>query len=238
MIIAALFLFLLGYCGYLIFPIYKAMQIADETVAKNVVYEQHPIEPESYILVAGDSSAAGVGAVDPRDSIAGRLGQRYPKADLVNLGVSGAKLSDLIEVLRAQKGHYDIVLLQIGANDVTHFTGYEKVKDGIAEVLKLAHKLGTKVVLLTSGDIGKTPIFHWPLSSVMSSRTLGVRDIFLEASAKYSNVSYLDLFYELKKNPDVKNVKEFYSPDFFHLSGNGYEVYYSYVQKALDGGKD
>lgn len=223
--------FLAIYLIYLYYPIYRASQLADETINRTVPYEQHPANPNLRILVAGDSSAVGVGAIDPKFSIAGRLGQKFPDADLLNLGVSGAKISDLLNVLKNQKQHYDVILLQIGANDVTHFSSYATIRQGIAEVLSLSDQLGTKTILLTSGDLGVIPIFHWPLSWIMTDRTKKVRDIFLEESGKYSSVSYIDLFYELKRKKT--NFSNAYAPDSFHLNGDGYEVYYQFVEKAL-----
>jgi len=223
--------FLIIYLICLYYPIYRASQIAEKTIAHNIPYEQHPHNPSMYILVAGDSSAAGVGAITPKESIAGRLGQKYPDADLLNIGVSGAQIEDLLNVLKTQKKHYDLILLQIGANDVTHFSSYQTIRKGITEVLAISDQLGTKTVLLTSGDLGVIPIFHWPLSWIMTDRTRKVRDIFVEESSKYNSVSYIDLFYELKRNR--VNLTNSYAPDSFHLNEKGYEVYYHFVEEKL-----
>lgn len=219
---------------YLLYPIYTATKKADKQLESNVVFEQHPVNPTMHILVVGDSSAAGVGALDPKESIAGRLGQHYPNADLVNAGFSGAKVKDLIGVLQKQKGkHYDLILIQIGGNDITHFVAVDDIKKDIEEVLTLANQLSDRTILLTSGDIGKIPIFHWPLNTIMTSRTKQVRQIFMDAIAKHKNMSYIDLFYLLKKDPKLKDFSPYYSPDSFHLSGAGYGVYYFYLERAL-----
>jgi lysophospholipase L1-like esterase len=229
-----LILALVVYLIYLAYPVYMALKRADGVVESNHPYEQHPANPTMRILVAGDSSAIGVGAIDPAKSIAGRLGRRYSNADLTNIGVSGAKVNDLLNALQKQKDHhYDLLILQIGANDITHFISLESIKADMAEVLKISNQISDKTIVLTSGDLGRIPIFKWPINVLMTQRTKAVRQIFLEEIAKHPNMSYVDLFYLLKKDPSRKNFDPYYSPDQFHLNDNGYGIYYHYLEEKL-----
>ncbi len=77
-------------------------------------------------------------------------------------------------------------------------------------------------------NMGNAPVFHWPLSTIITDRTLKVRE-----TAKNKVVSYIDLFKNRKDDPSVKNFKKYYSPDMFHLSGDGYGIWYFYLQKEL-----
>jgi lysophospholipase L1-like esterase len=81
--------------------------------------------------------------------------------------------------------------------------------------------------------MGAAPVFHWPLSDIITDRTLNVRAIFIEEVAKNKSVSYVDLFKNPKDDPFVKYPEKFYAQDKFHLTGDGYGVWYLDVQKKL-----
>ena len=233
MLILIFFLWFL-YLSYLAYPIYQAFSLSNSLIAHTVAFEQHPSNPTKQILVAGDSSAVGLGASNPKETIAGRIGQQFPDWDITNLGVSGANLKDLLHVLRRQdKKHYDLIVLQIGGNDITHFTPYETIRSELAKVISLSSKLSSKTIILTAGNIGSAPVFNWPLSAIITDRTLNVREIFIDEVAKNKTISYVDLFKDSKDDPFVKYPKKYYAQDLFHLTGDGYGVWYLDVQKLL-----
>ncbi|MBA3815836.1 MAG: hypothetical protein H0X29_04815 [Parachlamydiaceae bacterium] len=233
-IILILFLFFIFYIFYLIFAIHQSISNSEKIINNTIPYEQHPPNPEIYILVAGDSTAVGVGATENVKSTAGRLGTQFPNADISNIGVSGAKLKDLLLVLQKQQSkNYNLLVLQIGANDITHFTSYNSVRNELSEILALASEFSAKIILLTSGDIGRAPVFHWPFSRIMTARTLKVREIFIEEASKYKKVSYVDLYLDRSEDPFEKDLKKYYASDSFHLTDDGYGVWYFFVQKHL-----
>ncbi len=233
-IILIVFYCIAFYILFLTYSIYQSINISQKIISTTVPYEQHPPNPEIYILVAGDSTAVGVGAIENINSVAGRLGTQFPKADISNIGVSGAKLKDLLLMLQEQKiKNYNLVVLQIGANDITHNTPYDIIRKELSEILSLTSKLNSKVIIFTSGDVGRARVFRWPLSSIITSRTLKVREIFIEEASKYKNVSYVDLYLDRNDDPFEKNLKKYYAPDSFHLTGDGYGVWYFFIQKQL-----
>jgi lysophospholipase L1-like esterase len=221
------------YLLFLIYPIYRAIHISEKIIAATVPYEQHPLHPNKFILVAGDSTATGVGAIDNKESIAGRLGKQFPDADITNLGVSGARLKDLLTLLQKQTQHYDLIVLQIGGNDIVHLTSYQEIRQQLAQIIALSQNLSSKTIVLTAGNIGRARTFRWPLSAIITARTLHVRDIFIEEIAKYPTVYYVDLFKNPQEDPFEKDLKTYYAPDSFHLTGAGYGAWYSALQKYL-----
>ncbi len=207
----------------------SAISQSVDMIAHTVPYEQHPPSPNIKILVAGDSTAAGVGAPSAQ-SIAGRLGADLPAADIVNIGVSGIRLAALKENLAMHKdGNYDVLVLQIGANDVTGRTPYEDIRVELSDVLTLANTIASSTVVLTSGNIGLSPVFHFPVSSYLSERTREVRNIFMTEIAKHDNITYVDLFKERKDDVFLTDIKRYYATDLFHPSGEGYGVWYQEV---------
>ena len=222
---------LIAYSAYLFFSIYQTMKIAEKLVANTRPYEQHPQNPDKYILVAGDSTALGVGALNMHESTAGRFGEQFPNADITNLGMNGAMLKDLLITLQNQKNeHYDLIVLQIGANDITHLTSYDAIQEELSKILFLSNKISPKTILLTSGNIGAAPVFHWPLSTYLTARTLNVRNIFKDEASKFKSVFYIDLYKDTKDDPFIKDPERHYAPDSFHLSGDGYEIWFKEIK--------
>ena len=229
-------IFLISYSLFVAYPIYRAIKISEQMIARVKPYEQHPLVPKQTILVTGDSTAVGVGALDNQESIAGRLGQQFPQADITNLGVSGARLKDLIPILKSQKESfktYDLLMIQIGANDITHFTPYATIHEQLLEVIALAEQLSKKTLILTCGNMGGARVFRWPLSFIMRERTLKVRTLFQQVISNRVKVFYIDLFKDKKNDPFEKDLKKYYAPDLFHLTGAGYGIWYLAVAKQL-----
>lgn len=226
-IAAALLFAVLGYGFYVWRTIARSIDISLGLIKVAKPYEQHPASPSMRILVAGDSTAVGVGSA-PEFSIAGRIGKDEPNADITNIGVSGQRLEGLLIKLSTQKGNsYDLVVLQIGANDITGRTAYSDIQARLAQALTDARALAPKVVVMTSGDVGLAPVFKWPLSAYLSARTRAVRDIFITEASRHLGVTYVDLFAEKKDDVFLTDIPRYYAPDFFHPSAEGYGVWYS-----------
>jgi lysophospholipase L1-like esterase len=235
-IVSILLVVVVAYVFFLIYPIYHSTQVSKKLIAEAVAYQQHPAHATMHILVAGDSTAVGVGTTDSQYSTAGRLGQQFPQADITNIGVSGYRLADVIPLLQAQQkngNHYDLILLQIGANDVTHLTGKSLVTAEAATVFALCNTLASKTIVLTAGNMGLSSVFHWPFSAIMTSRSLMVRSIFMAAAAQYPTIHYIDLFETKENDPFEKDSQRYYAPDHFHLTNDGYGIWYSDIQKLL-----
>lgn len=226
-ICALLFLVVLVYAIFLWNSVRRAIAMSVVIEASTVAYEQRPANSTMRILVAGDSTAVGVGARS-EDSIAGRIGKKYPRAEITNLGVSGLRLAGLKEKLSSRgENTYDLVLLQIGANDITGRTPYAGIRRTLGEVLHVADGLGARVIVMTAGNVGFSPVFRWPLSAYMTARTREVRTIFMSEIAKHPKAYYVDLFEEKKEDTFSKDITRYYAPDFFHPSGEGYGVWYA-----------
>jgi lysophospholipase L1-like esterase len=225
---------LLAYLVFLAYPVYHSTHISQSLIQRAVPYEQHPSVPTMRILVVGDSTAVGVGTMDNHDSTAGRLGKQFPTADITNVAVSGYRLADVVAVLQKQHGtHYDLLLLQIGANDVTHFTPATSVAQQLSQILTVCSELSNKTILLTAGNIGLSHVFHWPLSAIITRRTRLVRSIFIKTVAQYPTVAYVDLFKNKKDDIFETDIARYYVADHFHLTDDGYGIWYQYIQKFL-----
>ena len=196
-------------------------------------FEQTPQTPQLSFLVVGDSTAFGTGTTDNRESVAGRLGADFPTALVQNKGVNGKKTAALAHELKEEKEHFDLTVIQIGGNDIIRFTDTEMLRRDIGEVLALAKIKGDRVVLLTSGDVGKAPFFPPLLNWFWSARTADVRDIF-QSESKKQGVVYVDLLAAKVSDLFLTDIARYYSADLLHPSGEGYGVWYAEMKKVLE----
>jgi lysophospholipase L1-like esterase len=149
---------------------------------QNVRFERMVSENESSrILILGDSSAEGVGASQPSNTIAGYFGSAYPHATIVNRGRSGARVQELASQLEPFVGQeFNLVVVLVGANDVMANSQPSGVESALRSVLQTARKVSAHVVLLMPADPGKLPAFRNSpeLSRILSARTDVLFEIF------------------------------------------------------------
>ncbi len=188
------------------------------------------------ILVAGDSTGVGTGADDSRYGTPGRLGNDFSEADIENISENGLKIEGLVKKLESlsSENHYDLILIQIGANDIVSLTPLKKVKEDLSLLMNLATEKGERIIVLTSGNIGLSPIFRSPLSEIISKRTLSVREIFMNEIALHENVKYVDLFKNAEEDIFLTDIDKYYASDYYHPSKDGYGVWYEEIRKKLD----
>lgn len=185
------------------------------------------------ILVAGDSTAVGTGTVDPNQSIAGRLARDFPKATIVNLGGNGLRTGGVAEHLAAYgSGRADFVLLQTGGNDILHFTPLPMLRSNLKRLLQTARGISDHVIVMPAGNVGLAPIFPLPMNWAYTHRARAVRRLFQEVAAEEGGM-YVNLFSERKDDVFLTDPPRYYSPDFLHPSGDGYEVWYRTLRKTL-----
>ena len=199
-----------------------------------VPFSRVDLESTQRILIIGDSTAVGTGAESPEVSIAGRVGQSFPDAEITNLGVNGVKTQELIERLEKIKDQrYQLIMVHIGGNDIVRFTNLAELTASIASVLDLATTLADNVTLTTTGNMGTAKLLPWASRGLYESRTRKVRTIFKAASEK-RGVLYVDLFREKPVDPFAMDPAKFYAADIFHPSGEGYEDWYKIIYRTLE----
>ena len=115
-------------------------------VERSRAFEQHPNHPRLQILILGDSTAVGTGVSDPRGSIAGLFGMDFPDADIQNNGVNGMRVQGLEKNFPSfPKQSFDLVLLQIGANDITKGTPLPEFSASLSSIFYQAKNIGRQL---------------------------------------------------------------------------------------------
>ncbi|MFO0704948.1 MAG: GDSL-type esterase/lipase family protein [Candidatus Andersenbacteria bacterium] len=199
------------------------------------------IDPQAdfSMLVIGDSGAFGVGAATPGESIIGKFGTAHPTISLENRGHNGDRVADLLETFQPASAapgkttqRYDLLLIQIGGNDVTHFTNLQQLEKDLGTLLDRAKMVSDHVYVLTSGDFVTAPLFPWPINYLFSWRYHRVRDLFLKTVPAHG-ATYVDIFSYEESHPVSGRDWDFYAADGFHPNGPGYQPWFEALEFTL-----
>ncbi len=207
-----------------------ARRIAEKLVSESKPYNLTDALRERRLLVFGDSTAVGVGCKGEQ-TVAGRLGE-YLHVNVENYAASGATTKDIADQMaKAWRGHYDLVLIQVGANDIMSRRSLALAGANLDGLVQYIGGKSERVVVMTAGDIGNAPLFLWPLNWIVSYRTRILRRIFMEVCARRGAV-YVDLYAE----PDIFHLdrKRYYTKDGLHISGDAYEYWFEILKTYLD----
>jgi lysophospholipase L1-like esterase len=189
--------------------------------------EEERAMPVVYVAL-GDSTGAGVGARKGGGYVARvfeRIERVRPGSRLVNLCVSGATTSD---VLRSQVGRVGaarptLVTLGIGINDVSRQVSVEQFARNYEEIiLRIRKETDAPIVLTNIPDISHAPAVPVFLRAEALRRINLFNQSIKEIAARH-NILAVDA-YE-KSHAVIPTHPEFFSPDGFHPSDEGYEFW-------------
>lgn len=178
------------------------------------------------ILVLGDSTAVGTGSSKNIYSTTGRLSSKYPEAEVINISENGLKLSGLNERIKNVSGHFDIIVIQIGANDIIRLTDLETIDTELDKLLTKTKTLSSKVVILHSGNIGESKFFPWYITPILTYRSKEVREIYIRKTSIYES-SYVNLI-------DLHVDGKYYASDKLHLNDEGYKIWFDEIMKKIN----
>ncbi len=201
-------------------------------VRRSRVFERRITGGRPRILVLGDSTAVGTGVDDPSGSVAGHFGRDFPGAYIETHAVNGLKAAGLDDLFpQVPDQSFDLVLIQIGANDIIRGTPMHEFTASLTSVFTKAARAGKHVVALHSGNIGLAPMFPWPVSSILTARTRTYRQVYQRIAAE-QGVVYVDLFEEAENDPF--RGPGYYASDHLHLTAKGYGYWYDEIRKTMD----
>lgn len=183
-------------------------------------------KPFVYVAL-GDSTIEGMGATIPERNFASlihaSLKQSIKNTQYHNLGKAGARVEDVIkkQLEKTIQLNPDLIVLSIGANDLTQRTNLKKFE---AEYKELLHKLAKTNALLVVNNIPDItlapaiPRVTIPYFLVQQRR---FNNIIKNISKEFGSV-LVDLNTQSKL---FKGYKELVSSDGFHPSDAGYALW-------------
>ncbi|PKW27439.1 SGNH/GDSL hydrolase family protein [Phycicoccus duodecadis] len=180
------------------------------------------------VVVLGDSSAAGMGVDHAHETVgaivaSGVAALTGRPVRLTNRAVVGAESSDLERQLANALEEVlspDVVLVMIGANDVTHRIDRSAAVRHLEQTVRRIRALGSEVVVGTCPDLGTIQPIQQPLRALMQrwSRDLAAAQTVAVVEAGGRTVSLGDLI-----GPEFAAAPhEMFSKDRFHPSATGY----------------
>jgi lysophospholipase L1-like esterase len=208
-------------------------------VARTVAAQSSPPKCRRTIVVAGDSTAFGVGAL-PEHSTAGRLAAAFPHARVINVAKSGARVGHVVDQLaRATKQlaacgcrKVDFVLIHACGNDVIEFRGVRMFELDLRAAIAMAHQLSDNVVLMPGQNFSVAPFFLRVLSSIVTRHAMRLHAVVKRVTAE-QGVTFVDLFRDPSEDPFVKEPHRYYCADGLHPSGEGYELWFTALLGAV-----
>lgn len=208
------------------------IRFSRQIVANTVPAQSCPQECRRTIVIAGDSTAFGVGGL-PQESTAGRLAAAFPHARVINVARSGARIGHVVEQLEnIGCDKVDFVLIHACANDVLEFRPIVKVEADLRAAIAKARELTDHVVLMPGQNFSVAPFFLRGMSKVIMWHAVKVHDMVKRVTAELG-VTFVDLFRDPAEDPFVKEPQRYYCPDGLHPSGEGYGLWFASLMMAV-----
>lgn len=185
-----------------------------------------PQAPVRYVAL-GDSTVEGVGASSPEQTYVARLHAqlraRYPRAEVENLGVAGARSADVLngQLDRAIALAPDLVTLSIGPNDITAGIPVEQYERNVAAILdRLVAATRAVIVVNLLPDLALTPRFRNRPEQALVGRLTARFNEALQRLARERPVELVDLFgpsrEELPRRPELVAADGYHPSDAGH----------------------
>ena len=208
------------------------IRFSKRLVAQTVAAQSSPECCRSTIIVAGDSTAFGVGAL-PAESTAGRIAAAFPEARVVNVAKSGARVGHVVGQLDGVKvERADLILIHACANDVLEFRSVEKVERDLRAAVAKARTLSPNVVLMPGHNFSVAPFFLRGFSRIIMWQAVRVHAV-VERVTRELGVTFVDLFHDPSAEPFLKEPHRHYCSDGLHPSGEGYGIWFATLMMAV-----
>jgi lysophospholipase L1-like esterase len=201
--------------------------------SKRLVAQTKPAQssPESFhktIVVAGDSTAFGVGAL-PAETTAGRIAAAFPHARVINVARSGARVGHVVDQLNGLEiERADMVLIHACANDVLEFRSLAKVERDLRASIARAKQLSDHVILMPGHNFSVAPFFLRGISHLIMRHAVRIHAL-AKRLAPELGVIFVDLFTDPKGEAFIKEPQRYYCPDGLHPSGEGYALWFTFL---------
>lgn len=179
-------------------------------------------------VVLGDSTAAGLGAGGAEHAYATvlseRLGERGWRVELLAHGESGARVHDVLveQTPIAGDADADLVFIGIGANDATHLTSLDSIREDMGATLNRLLGTGATVVVAGPPDM-RAHAWLEPLRSLVGWRgrqvAAAIEDVAIERGVPVVPLA------ELAGPYFASNPEDAYASDDFHPGPGGYRAW-------------
>lgn len=188
-------------------------------------------------LILGDSTAVGQGG-DYSKGIAISAAELLAESRTVtyqNFAVSGARVNDALQKQLPQTAGLkpDIVLISVGANDVTHMTSLKAVKSDTIKIIDQLRKQNADVKIILTGSPQMGSVLRFPQPSKLLARlqTDRINTVF-ETIVKEKELIFAPIAQET--GPIFLRDPSLFAEDKFHPNNAGYATWKPVITEALE----
>lgn len=193
-------------------------------------------EPAVEILVLGESTAAGVGVSNHRDSLAGQVATalsqrlhrviRWEVAGLNGL-ITERTAATLFPWVQAERA--DIVVLALGVNDTLALRNPRRwLRDLESLIIEVRSRFQPQLVVISAvPPVGKFIAIPQPLRFVFGLVAQSLDEVTQQACARRPELLYAVLPRSMQNN------KHYLSSDGFHPSSEGYAAWGALLAEAI-----
>ena len=227
----------------ILFPVLVAQAIS---VRRSALRLPEPIGPRSgdvickvdhpplRILIAGDSSAAGVGVSTQAEALSGQLAAQLSCTHAVHwrlLATNGHRTADtLLRLQQEPTGRdVDVVVLALGVNDVTRLTSktrFHMEQSALINLLK--RKYRAKLIILCGvPPMARFPALSNPLAWVLGQHAARLDQVLARLAETQADVLHLP--FQIDLSPDMA------ARDGYHPSARAYRLWAEVLCKTISG---
>lgn len=186
--------------------------------------------PRRRLLIAGDSSAAGVGAGTQAQALSGYLVARLARHYTVEWqleATTGHTTQDTIDRLRGLNGQFDLAITALGVNDVTRGVTRQQFIERQTQLLELlTGPLGVRRLVVTAvPQMNLFPALPQPLAWVLGRQAARLDRGLQQVAAGFPQARHLQL--------DLPNDPALAAPDGYHPSPKTYAVWAEEAARLL-----
>ena len=214
---------------------YNGSPVAAPDIPRNEITIGEGVELNYLIL--GDSTSIAQGSEYNQGYVvktAESLSKSY-KVTYQNFGVSGARINDVAndQLERSKKFKPDLVLVAVGANDVTHLTSLDNIKTDIKQIISTLRERNSNVKIVFTGSASMGDVFRFaqPFKWFMGTRTDAVNTVF-EKLVVENNVIFAYVARDTGKQ--FAEHPEYFASDKFHPNNQGYAVWTEVLSPVLE----
>lgn len=189
---------------------------------ERIQYRSGGAGPPLRIAMLGDSTVAGVGVREIAQTLPAQVAERIARlteraAEVTGYGVSGARTAEVLASAPDDLAEFDVLVVVIGSNDVTHLTPAWTFR---RETAALLDALPRPVVLGGIPLFGGATALDRPLRDVVQGYAAVLRRIQRDVATEHPDVRFVDIAVEA--SPRFRGVPEAMSSDGFHPAAIGY----------------
>jgi lysophospholipase L1-like esterase len=192
--------------------------------------------PRLRYVVMGDSTAVSQGSAYD-EGYATATAAYLAKSHTVewsNVAVPGARARDVLDkqLPQAAARRPDVVLIAVGANDVTHLSNNAAVRQALAVTITRLQKAnsGVHIVLTGAPDMGAPPRLPQPLRWLAGRRTVSLNNT-LQSLMPPPAVVFAPI--AAKTGPVFRAHPDLFAADKFHPTAAGYRLWTPVLIDAL-----